>query len=259
MKDKYATIGLSPICRLLGVTRQAYYQHFWRDEFLKIEEDLVVKEVLNLRQSHRQMGGRKLYEKLQPFFLEHQIKMGRDALFDVLADQGLLVKRRKRRISTTQSAHWLRKYPNLIKGFEPQGMTQLWVSDIPSWKIQCGYVSLSLITDAYSHKIVGYHAAATLEAVETLKALRMALSQQEGNLESLIHHSDRGAQYCCASYVTQLQDDGVKISMTAKGDPDENAIAERINGILKQEYLEDHSVDSLEVAQSVGAGSGASF
>ena len=239
IKDKYSTVGLSRICRLLGITRQAYYQHLWRDEFLSIEEELVVKEVLRIRQHHRHMGGRKLYEKLQPFFLEHQIKMGRDALFDLLAANNLLVKRRKRRITTTQSFHWLRKYPNLIKDFEPGGVNQLWVSDITYWKIQTGYIYLSLITDAYSHKIVGYHVAETLDAIETLQALKMALSANEGNLDSLIHHSDRGSQYCCSSYVKQLQDYGVKISMTENGAPYENAIAERINGILKQEYLDD--------------------
>jgi putative transposase len=194
MKDKYVNVSLSHICRLLGITRQSYYQHSWRQEWLSIEEDLVIQEVLKIRQHHRHMGGRKIFEKLQPFFVEHQIKMGRDRLFDVLADNQLLVKRRKRRVSTTQSSHWLRKYPNLIKGFESCGINQLWVSDITYWRIQPGFVYISFITDTFSHKVVGYHVAETLEAVETLEALKMALNKNSGAIASLIHHSERAGR-----------------------------------------------------------------
>jgi len=108
------------------------------------------------------MGGRKLYELLEPFMLEHQIKMGRDALFDLLAANHLLVRRRKRRVRTTNSSH-LRKYPNLIRGFVPMKSNQLWVSDITYWKTEMGHLYISFITDAYSHKIVGYQVADTLE------------------------------------------------------------------------------------------------
>ena len=134
---------------------------------------------------------------------------------------------------------------------KPRGINQLWVSEITYWKIQTGYVYLSLITDVYSHKIVGYHVVQTLEAVETLQALQMALLANQGRLDCLIHHSDRGVQYCSASYVKELQDSGVKISMTENGDPYENAVAERMNGILKQEYLGGHSVVSLVEARKV--------
>ncbi len=136
------------ICRLFGVTRQAYYQQGWHQETICIEEELIIQEVLKIRSYHRSMGTRKLYEKLQYFMLEHQIKMGRDALFDVLQRHNLLVRRKKRRIYTTQSFHRFFKYPNLIKGFIPTAINQLWVSDITYWKTQEGFVYISFITDA---------------------------------------------------------------------------------------------------------------
>ncbi len=200
------------------------------------------------------MGTRKLYDKLHPFMLDHQIKMGRDALFDLLSSNHLLVRKRKRRIQTTQSFHWLRKYPNLIREFIPTGPNQLWVSDITYWKINGGHVYISFITDAYSHKIVGFHLAETLEAVESVQALKMALSgffMEPGGHFQLIHHSDRGVQYCSYEYVKLLQDNNIKISMTENGDPLENALAERVNGILKDEYLNDIPVTSIEEARKV--------
>ena len=207
-----------------------------------------------MRKNHKRMGARKLYEKLRPFMQEHQIKMGRDALFDLLSSNHLLVRKRKRRVQTTQSFHWLRKYPNLIREFTPTGPNQLWVSDITYWKIQVGHVYISFITDAFSHKIVGFHLAETLEAVESVQALKMALSglfMEPGGHFQLIHHSDRGVQYCSYEYVKLLQDNNIKISMTENGDPLENALAERVNGILKDEYLNDSQVKSVEEARKV--------
>jgi transposase InsO family protein len=250
MKDKYRHVGLTRFCRLLGITRQAYYQHFWRTETITIEQEIVLQQIYKIRASHRHMGGRKLYEKLQPFMLEHQVKMGRDALFDLLSANGLLVRKKKRRIYTTQSFHWLRKYPNLIKGFVPDAPNQLWVSDITYWEIGSKHVYISFITDAYFHKVVGYHVAETLEAVETIKALNMALKGLSGTYR-LIHHSDRGSQYCCTSYVELLKKNKIQISMTENGDPRENAVAERINGIMKIEYLNDHKVSNIEQAKKV--------
>ena len=252
MKDTYARVNLVRLCRLLGLTRQAYYQHFWQQEVTSIEESLVLSQVASIRSNHRVMGGRKLYEKLYPFFLEHQIKMGRDALFELLAKNNLLVKKRRRRFITTFSNHWLKKWPNLIRQMEVTRVNQLWVSDITYWKIGERYSYISLITDAYSHKIVGYHLAQTLESVETIKALTMALNNLPKQLQvTLIHHSDRGVQYCSENYVKLLQDNNIQISMTENGDPLENAIAERINGILKSEYLKHYQVGTLTEAIKV--------
>lgn len=197
------------------------------------------------------MGGRKLYEKLQAFITAHGMKIGRDALFDLLAANQLLIKKRKRKIQTTYSNHWFRKYPNLIKDFIPKAINQLWVSDITYWKIQNGeHLYISLITDAYSRKIVGYHVAETMEAIHSVEALQMALAALGGATRplQLTHHSDRGIQYCSSKYVKLLQDNDIRISMTENGDPLENAIAERVNGIIKEEYLGYYQTDNLKEA-----------
>ncbi len=183
--------------------------------------------------------------------LDHQIKMGRDALFDLLAANSLLVRRRKNRMRTTNSFHWLRKYPNLIKEFAPLSVNQLWVSDITYWKTSIGYLYISFITDAYSHKIVGFRVDKTLEAAASVKALKMAIREATGSLNGLIHHSDRGLQYCSGEYVKVLKRHKVKISMTENGDPKQNAVAERINGIIKGEYLENYQVNSLKQARKL--------
>lgn len=253
MKTNFQHIGLARLCAWFGVTRQAYYQNSWKAIDTSIEEELVIQQIRQIRKNHRRMGTRKLYEKLHPFMLEHSIKMGRDALFNLVSANHLQVRKRKRRIQTTQSFHWLRKYPNLIREFVPTVPNQLWVSDITYWKIyKDKHLYISFITDAYSHKIVGYHIAETLEAIESIKALKMALSTLNPNLKlQLIHHSDRGIQYCSKDYVKLLQDYLIQISMTENGDPLENAIAERVNGIIKDEYLYDYQVNSVKEAHEL--------
>lgn len=229
-------------CCLLGITRQAYYQHFWNEEASSFEQELALQQVRQIRRLQPAIGGRKLYLMLQTFLLEHQIKMGRDALFNLLAAHQLLVRKKKRRITTTQSFHWFRKHPNRIRNIVPLHKNHIWVSDITYYKTTRGFVYISFITDAYSRKIIGYHVADTLEAIHTIKALKMALKQTTGSLNTLIHHSDRGIQYCCTDYVKLLQDNHIEISMTENGDPLENAIAERVNGIIKEEFLNHYSL-----------------
>lgn len=197
------------------------------------------------------MGGRKLYLKLEPFMQEHGIKIGRDGLFTLLAANHLLIRNYKRKIRTTLSYHRFKKYPNLIKGFTPTEPNQLWVSDITYWQREDKNYYITLITDAYSHKIVGYHVDESLETMGSIQALRMALLCLKGPTchPGLVHHSDRGVQYCSSEYVKLLEKDKVKISMTTSGDPLENAVAERINGIVKNEYLFDYQVGSLQEAK----------
>lgn len=250
MKKFNPNIGLNKLCWLFGITRQAYYKNLKAVQFVEIEQELLIKEVISIRKSHPRIGTRKLYIMLQPFMDEHNIKLGRDIFFDLLSKYSLLVRRRRRKISTTQSHHWLKKYSNLIREYTPNQPNMLYVSDITYWKIETGFVYISLITDAYSHKIVGYNLAQTLEAIESLKALKMALLNVKKGIR-LIHHSDRGVQYCSASYVNLLQDYGIAISMTENGDPLENAIAERINGILKGEYLENYIVEDFNQAKQL--------
>ena len=238
MKAHYPNLGLARICVLFGVTRQAYYQYQWSFMEQSTEDTLLLILIKEIRYRHPRLGGRKLYELLQQSLLEHQIKMGRDALFDLLSRYGLLVRKRKRRIYTTQSFHHYKKHSNLIKNKPmPIKANEIWVSDITYLKTANGFVYVSFITDAYSRKIVGYYVADTLEAVHSIEALKMALSSFTEPLPNLIHHSDRGVQYCCDAYVKMLEGHQVQISMTESGDPLDNAIAERVNGILKDEYL----------------------
>lgn len=254
MKHRFQHVGLARLCAWFGISRQAYYQNIWRCIDTSIEEELIIKQIKQIRKYHRRMGTRKLYEKLGPFMQEHGIKMGRDALFDLVCRNHLQVRKRKRSVvRTTQSCHWLRKYPNLIRDFIATKPNELWVSDITYWKMNENKVAyISLITDAYSHKIVGYHIAETLETIETIKALEMALSTLDENSDyTLIHHSDRGIQYCSKDYVKLLRHYNIEISMTENGDPLENAIAERVNGILKEEYLFDYKIETINKAKTL--------
>ncbi len=185
---------------------------------------------------------------MQDFLAAHKFQIGRDTMFDLLAQRGMLVTKRKRRgCVTTLSKHRFKKYPNIIRDFIPIAPNQLWVSDITYIHLPNSFAYLSLITDAYSRKIVGFYLSKDLTAKGPLQALRTAL-RANSNIAGLIHHSDRGVQYCCDAYVKQLKDKKIKISMTENGDPLENAIAERVNGILKSELLEEVFA-SFETAQ----------
>jgi putative transposase len=245
---------MAKLCKWFGISRQAYYQSKLKRERLDTSHEKVLKEVEKIRDQHMRMGTRKLYEKLKPFLKQEQIKMGRDALFNLLSENRMLVRKRRRRVKTTCSSHWFRKYPNLIKGFVPSTPNQLWVSDITYWKISKGFVYISLITDVYSHKIVGYHVADTLESIHTLQALKSALSDFKKESKSqfqLIHHSDRGIQYCSHEYTGLLKKNTIAISMTENGDPLENPVAERVNGIIKEEYLKNYIVNDLDQAKTL--------
>lgn len=194
------------------------------------------------------MGTRKLLEEMQSFLFLHCFQIGRDGMFDLLSERGLLITKRKRRgCITTLSRHRFKKYPNIIRDFIPMAPNQLWVSDITYIHLLGGFAYLSLITDAYSRKIVGFYLSRDLSAQGPLNALKMALVNNPNRMD-LIHHSDRGVQYCCDAYVKLLEMEKVRISMTENSDPLENAIAERVNGILKQELLEE-VFQSFEAAQ----------
>lgn len=182
---------------------------------------------------------------------QHRIKIGRDKLFDLLASHQLLIRKRKRkRPATTDSNHPFRKYPNLIKDLSVGCANQLWVSDITYISLSGNrFCYLSLITDVYSRKIVGHCLYPTLKKEGPLQALRMALSTREGSVfYKTVHHSDRGIQYCSHDYIKELVAADISISMTENGDPGENAIAERVNGILKTEFLLDQQFSSYQQA-----------
>lgn len=241
---------MDTICELFGKTRQAYYQHIKYEYKEQVKESVILSMVQEIRTDQPRIGGRKLLELIMPK-LQGDLSIGRDAFFDLLGQEGLLVRKSRRRAITTNSKHWLRKYPNLIRGFKPTAAHQLWVSDITYIDtIDDGFLYLFLITDVYSHKIVGWYLSETLEADNALTALYMAISQLPANNDGLIHHSDRGVQYCSQKYVKQLENTGIKISMTENGDPRENAIAERVNGILKTEWLYCKSIKNKQDAHS---------
>ena len=251
MKDNFKGLSLAGLCSWFGVTRQAYYQSKHRVLQELIEQEILIAEIGDVRKNHKRLGGRKLFFMLEGVMKEHGIKMGRDAFFDLLRDHNLLIKQRKRYHVTTNSKHWMKKYPNLIKDIEALGSNHLWVSDITCWKTKGGHYYISFITDAYSRKIVGYHVADNMEAIESVAALKMAIKMLKPGVTGLIHHSDRGSQYCSSVYVKILEKSDIKISMTENGDPLENAIAERVNGIIKGEYLFDYEIKSLSRAKEV--------
>jgi transposase InsO family protein len=203
-----------------------------------LEEDLVIQQVLHHRRLQPRLGTRKLQELMQPFMEAHRIEIGRDLLFDVLRANGLLVRcRRRAQPRTTFSAHLLKKYPDLVKGLLITRANALWVSDITYICLSKSFAYLSLVTDAYSRKIVGFYLSKDLSADSCIHALRMALQEHTPAAGTLVHHSDRGTQYCSYVYTGMLSAHGIDISMTQSGDPRDNAIAERVNGILKQELL----------------------
>jgi transposase InsO family protein len=236
------------LCRLLGYSRQAYYKRQMVVESKAIRSELIVQEVLKIRKVLKRIGTRKLHYMLAPFCRDHSIKIGRDQFNEIMREAFLLVrKRRTRKPRTTFSCPW-KRYPNLIRGFEPSAANQLWVSDITYVRVGWKFAYLSLVTDAYSRKIVGYHLSRDLATLGCVKALRMAL-RNNPERDSLIHHSDRGTQYCSAAYVKQLGP--TRISMSEAGDPLENAIAERVNGILKDELLRKGFVNFSQAQASI--------
>ncbi len=231
--------GVDTICRLFGVSRQAYYQYKSRKVAREFELVIILETVVKIRKRLKKLGVRKMLPMLKIELTKHDIQIGRDGLFTLLRENDLLVKKKKKRITTTMSFHWLHTYDNLIKELVPECANLIWVSDITYIETRECILYLSLITDAYSKKIVGYRIAENLTAAETIKALQMALSQRNSPTE-LIHHSDRGVQYCCKDYVGLLKSNNINISMAETGNPYENAIAERVNGTMKNEMLENY-------------------
>ena len=203
-------------------------------------KNITGKTVLEMVQSERKilpmLGGRKVYHQIKPLMQIASIKMGRDKLFRLLAENDLLIKPKRRYVTTTNSKHWLRKYPNIIKGIAITAPEQVWVSDITYIKTDEGNCYLNMVTDAFSRKIMGYSIAQNMNTDEMKKAYDMAVSLRTYPNEALIHHSDRGLQYCSSEYVKISSDNNIGISMTENGDPYENALAERMNRTMKEEF-----------------------
>jgi len=243
---------VNTFCELFGFSKQAYYKQGKAKVHSSKELIQAKSAVLQIRRLLPRLGTRKLQ-----YILKEELSIGRDKLFSLLRQEGLLITRKKRYTITTNSKHWMFKYPNIIKDIHLTGPEQLWVADITYLDTLEGNIYLHLITDAYSKQIMGYELCSNMEAVSTAKALGMAVKNRQYPENSLIHHSDRGLQYCSKLYVNMLKENAIQISMTENGSPYENAVAERINGILKDEFglaeqLNDLKGAIRQTSQSIG-------
>jgi len=249
MKAYYITIGLGLLCGLFGKSRQAYYDRLKRLERQIFEDAIVVDLVKEERKIARRVGGKRLYDILKADIKSHDIKLGRDKFLEILRWNNLLVKRKRKRKKTTFSRHALRKYANISKDILVDKSEQLWVSDITYIRVGEGFSYLILITDAYSRKVVGYHFSIKMDAEFCEVALRQAIAGRQFPERNLVHHSDRGVQYCSALYTGILKEHDIAISMTENGDPLENALAERMNGIFKDNFDIARTFDNFEQAK----------
>jgi putative transposase len=195
------------------------------------------------------IGTRKLHHLIKPALDREGIKCGRDKLGAILKQEGMLIKKKKNYMRTTNSYHRYYKHPNLIKDIVINRAEQVWVSDITYIRTNEGFLYLSLVTDAYSKQIVGSQLSDNLKAINCINALKTAIKNRKYPDRSLIHHSDRGLQYCCPDYIDTLERNHINISMTTKHDPYENAVAERINGTLKYEFDLGDQLPDLKQAQ----------
>lgn len=236
------------ICKYLGIHRDTYYKSRSRVKQGCHHQEKVLGFIRQRRLTLSREGGRKLYKWLKPKLESEGIEMGRDKLFQLLRENQMLVYRKKRYHKTTNSMHRFYKHKNLIKEFKPNAPNQLWVADITYLRMHKGHSYLALITDAYSRKIVGYDISNSLELTGSLRALKMALRQLPRNYK-LIHHSDRGIQYCSNVYTQKLNQNNIKISMTQENHCYENAMAERVNGILKDEFYLDNCFKNKSIAK----------
>lgn len=223
------------ICTVLGYSRQYYYKYCKYETDINTKNRKIIKLVQTERKRLPVIGTRKLYSLITPSLIDNGIKCGRDKLFTILREQDMLVKPKKRYVQTTMSKHWLRKYPNIAKSLTLDKPEQLWVSDITYLKTDEGNCYLTMVTDSYSRCIMGYNVADNMLAEESVKAFRMAIKNRCYN-NDLIHHSDRGLQFCSKEYVDLATKYKINLSMTEKYDPYENALAERMNRTMKEEF-----------------------
>jgi putative transposase len=229
-------VTVSGVCRKVGITRQNYYARRQARQRHEVDAGLVVGLVLEERKMQPRLGTRKLHFMLQGALAEAGVELGRDRFFEVLRQGGLLLEPLPREYpQTTSSYHCLPVFTNLVKDLKLHGPNEAWVSDLTFLRTEEGFLYLALVTDKFSRKIVGHHCGETLAAAGCVRALEMALQDLPAGAYP-IHHSDQGSQYCCHEYVNALGLRGLRISMTVQDHCAENALAERVNGILKGEY-----------------------
>jgi transposase InsO family protein len=226
------------MCDYFQYTRAAYYKSVQEQEKDSFSESLILDMIHRERHLQPRLGGKKLYWILCSEIHQIAPHLGRDKFFDLLRKYDMLVERKRQYHKTTHSYHHFHKYGNLIKELSVSRPNQVWASDITYLRTEKGFVYLSLLTDMYSRKIVGWSLSESLSIEGCVSALKTALKENPLQ-DSLIHHSDRGVQYCSHDYVKTLNKNKIKISMTEENHCYENAMAERVNGILKDEYLLD--------------------
>jgi transposase InsO family protein len=246
--QKAGVAGVRETCACFGLHRDAWYKYQKRFQRRKKVKNEVVELVKEERKDQPRVGTRKLLEALRPSFEAAHIKVGRDSLFDILREENMLVRRKKASCKTTNSYHHFHKYGNLVKDMEITAPNQVWVADITYIRTVKGFCYLALITDLFSRKIVGYDISDTLELTGCLGAFKRA-QKAARPAAGLVHHSDRGIQYCSNQYVNELKKHKVRISMTEENHCYENAVAERVNGILKDEFYLDQCFFSTEHAK----------
>lgn len=241
-------------CRYMGISRQAYYKQCQCESRRAERDEKVIALVTHIRLRQPRLGTRKLQHLLRAALTQAGIKLGRDGMFNILRNARLLVRTRRAYHKTTDSHHRFRRHPNLLKDgpqkVVPTGAEQVWVADITYLATAGAFVYLSLVTDVWSRKIVGYHVHDSLQTEQVSEALKMALRGRTTR-QPLIHHSDRGIQYCSAYYQQLHQRHGLTCSMTDGYDCYQNALAERINGILKTELLLQRPTDLDQAARMV--------
>jgi putative transposase len=236
-------------CNLFGIDRQVYYRRIKRKINKEAKAIEVVSMINQVRKTMPRLGGKKSYHILMNDL--KSMKIGRDKLFDILRANHLLIQPKRRYHVTTNSHHRFRKHQNLILDLEINRPNQVWVSDITYIGKREKPCYLSIVTDAYSKKIMGYYVADNMNTESSVKALNMAIKQRKSKETPLIHHSDRGLQYCANDYQNTLNKNGILPSMTQNSDPYENAVAERINGILKQEFMIDKYNLDLKIMKQI--------
>jgi len=232
---RQAGLSVSELCERVGMSRQNYYAARQLRQRRHVDEAFILELVKRERQVQPRLGGRKLRHLLKADMKEAGVIVGRDRFFELLAENDLLVVPKPGMPRTTNSRHYLPVFRNLLSGRTLQGPNEAWVSDLTYIRTDEGFLYAAIITDAYSRKIVGVNIGDSLEAEGCLRALDQALNELPKD-KAPIHHSDRGCQYCCHAYVERLQGRNLEISMTEVLHCYENAMAERVNGILKQEY-----------------------
>ena len=235
--------NICKLCNIHSVSSQAYYKNIDKQKKRESVIEKVLFLIKEIRRTMPKVGIKKIYEQCKKKL--RVLKIGRDKLFDIARKFSFLVKRKYRVIKTTDSSHGFKIYPNLIKDKIISGPNEVFVSDITYLRLNESYCYLALITDVNSRKIVGYNLSSSLAVEGSLQALKMALKKVRYP-QNLIHHSDRGIQYSSKLYVEQLKRRNIRISMSAKGNPYENAIAERVNGILKDEFYLNIKFKSFE-------------